>query len=103
MTTKHKKQTLKIIESDFREAGVYSDCRNCLLATAAKRKGFTGVNCGPSSLTTREGYFTLSHKDENKIFHSYPSHPDSSVEDIDGCAQPRSDAKPFSVTLIPIV
>ena len=95
-----KNRIVSITKEDIKNAGSYCDNGGCLLATAMKREGYTGISCGPGYVSTSEGSFTFSKRAERKIFRSYPGDPNNRG-DILGGVTPRKDAKPFQVILHP--
>lgn len=95
-----KNTTIEITRSDFRNAGEYIDNNNCLLATAAKRNGFTGVAVIPGRLMTAEGSFNYSKRAEKLIKRSYPICKTN--DDVVRGRSPRKNAKGFRVILHPV-
>lgn len=94
---KYKRQEIKITKSVILEAERFSDNDNCLMATAMRRHGFEGVNCGVGSVMTSLGGFTYSRRAEDRIQRSYPRDADGFIEE----GKPLRNAKPFSVIITP--
>lgn len=96
-TLKYEKQKIKITKSVILEAERFGDNDYCLMATAMRRHGFEGVNCGVGSVMTSLGGFSYSRRSEARIQRSYPRDASGFVEG----GKPLRNAKPFSVIITP--